>query len=207
MKLRVDRGTALIVVDVQKDFCSGGNLPVPDGDAVVPVLNEYIRIFEKAEAPVFATRDWHPLNHVSFKAQCGPWPLHCVQESAGAEFLEDLRLPEDVVIVSKGMGQDSMGYSGFDGSSLEAELRLRGVRTLFVGGLAMDYCVKATVLEALSRGFGVVLLVDAVKGVDSEGSRLAIEEAVSRGAQRATLSELERDGRSRRCGFRVGVDG
>lgn len=190
MGIMVGEKTALIIVDVQRDFCLGGVLPVPDGDSVVPVTNEYIRFFRRAKAPVFVTRDWHPPDHVSFNTHGGPWPPHCVQNTLGAEFHRELKLPKDAVVVSKGMRRDSMGYSGFEGTDLERELRMRGVQTLFVGGLATDYCVKSTALDALSRGFEVVLLIDAVKGIDPRGSREAVEEALRRGARTATLSEL-----------------
>jgi len=193
MGLQVERNAALIIVDVQKDFCLGGALPVPNGDAVVPVLNEYIRIFETAKAPIFVTRDWHPLNHMSFKSQGGPWPPHCVQKTPGAEFHENLKLPDDVIVISKGTGQDSMGYSGFDGTNLEEELRSRGAETLFIGGLATDYCVKATVLFAILRGNKVALLVDAVKEINPKGSKTAIEEMTRRGARRVRLSELKQE--------------
>ena len=190
MRPRVGKNTALIVVDVQKDFCPGGALPVPDGDTVVPVLNRYIRLFEKSKAPIFATRDWHSANHVSFKAQGGPWPPHCVQNTTGAEFHPGLRLPDDAIIVSKGMGQDSMGYSAFDGTNLEEELRSRGVDSLFIGGLATEYCVSATVLMARSKGFKVAVLEDANKGIDPDQSQKAIKEMIHKGARMVTLAEL-----------------
>jgi nicotinamidase/pyrazinamidase len=181
---------ALIVVDVQNDFCSGGALPVGDGDRVVPALNRYIDKFTKAGLPIFATRDWHPEKTTHFKTGGGPWPPHCLQGSRGAEFHPDLKLPHEVVIVSAGMGADEDGYSGFlgrddSGAKLADLLRQRGVDRIFVGGLATDYCVKHTVLDGLKEGFKVVLLVDCVRGVNLKpgDSERAIEEMVKAGAE------------------------
>lgn len=184
--------TALIIVDVQKDFCPGGALAVPQGDQVVPVLNQYIQRFREAGSPIYATRDWHPPNHCSFQAQGGPWPPHCVQGSDGAQFHMGLGLPPDVVVISKGTDPQREAYSGFQGTDLEERLRKQGVRRLWVGGLATDYCVKSTVLDGLQKGFEVVLLEDAVRGVDVQpgDSQRAIEEMVRAGAQRGTLSDL-----------------
>ena len=155
---------ALIVVDVQRDFLPGGSLAVPDGDAVVPVLNHYMARFSSAGLPVIATRDWHPENHSSFKAQGGPWPPHCIRGTPGAEFAPGLRLPDDVVIVSKA-AHDEDAYSAFDGTKLAMQLRAQGVKRVFVGGLATDYCVLETVRDALKAGFDVVLLGDAIRAV------------------------------------------
>lgn len=189
---KVDRKSALIVVDVQKDFCPGGALPVAEGDKVVPVLNEYIKRFSRSGAAVYATRDWHPNNHISFKARGGPWPPHCVQRTEGAKFHPNLKLPEGTRIVSKGSDPDSEAYSGFEGTSLEKLLKDRGVNRVFIGGLATDYCVKNTVLDALKAGFDVVLLEDASRGVNikSRDSEEAIEEMTKKGAMRARTSDF-----------------
>ncbi len=180
---------ALVVVDVQNDFCPGGALPVTDGDEVVPVLNRYIQRFTAANLPIFATRDWHPERTRHFSTCGGVWPPHCVQGSKGAAFHPDLRLPDDVVIVSKGMGYDEDSYSGFEGRAaggikLADLLRQCGAERLFVGGLATDYCVKHTVLDGLKEGFQVVLLEDAIRGVDLQpgDSERAIAEMVRAGA-------------------------
>jgi len=156
---------ALIVVDVQRDFLPGGSLAVPDGDAVVPALNACIRRFEQAGLPVYATRDWHPPDHCSFVAQGGTWPPHCVRDSAGAEFAGDLALPADAVIVSKATRPDTDAYSGFDGTGLADTLRAADVARVFVGGLATDYCVLATVKDARRHGFDVIVLQDAIRAV------------------------------------------
>jgi nicotinamidase/pyrazinamidase len=184
---------ALIVVDVQSDFCPGGALAVKDGDQVVPVLNRYIHQFTKAGSPIFATRDWHPEKTSHFISGGGPWPPHCIQGSQGAEFHPDLKLPPETVTVSAGMGSDEDGYSGFlgrdkSGVRLAELLRQRGVERIFVGGLATDYCVKHTVLDGLKEGFKVVLLTDSVRGVDLKvgDSERAIEEMLHAGAEVAT---------------------
>jgi nicotinamidase/pyrazinamidase len=126
---------------MQNDFLPGGSLAVTQGDEVVPVLNHYIHAFKENRLPIFATRDWHPSDHCSFKAQGGPWPPHCVQDSKGAEFTPDLQLPEDVVIISKATIPEKDAYSGFDGTDLHDRLQVLGIKRLFIGGLATDYCV------------------------------------------------------------------
>jgi nicotinamidase/pyrazinamidase len=191
-KCEIDKDDALVIVDTQKDFCPGGALPVPEGDAVVPVLDEYIKIFREAGTAIYATRDWHPPNHISFKKQGGTWPAHCIQNTKGAEFHPDLRLPKRTVIISKATDPDNEAYSGFDGTNLEKELRLKGVKRVFIGGLATDYCVKSTVLDAVKLGFETVLLEDAVRGVDVNpgDSERAIGEMVAAGAKKATLDDL-----------------
>ncbi|MFQ6095567.1 MAG: bifunctional nicotinamidase/pyrazinamidase [Candidatus Bathyarchaeia archaeon] len=193
MKFKIDKRDALIAVDVQRDFCPGGALPVPHGDAVVPVLNEYIKIFMKAGASVYATRDWHPPNHVSFKEQGGAWPTHCVQNTRGAEFHPDLKLPEGIAVVSKATDPNKEAYSGFEGTNLKEELEAKGIERVFIGGLATDYCVKETVLDAIKLGFETVLLEDAIRGVNLklEDSERAIREMVDAGAKKATLSDFE----------------
>lgn len=178
---------ALIIVDVQNDFCSGGALAVQNGDEVVPVLNRYIEKFLDAQLPIFATRDWHPAKTTHFKAYGGTWPVHCVQGTRGAEFHADLKLAKEIVVVSTGMGSSEDGYSGFHGRDsvgtlLGDLLRQHGVERIFVGGLATDYCVKQTVLDGLSQGFKVMLICDAVRGVnlnpkDSEQALKAMSDA------------------------------
>lgn len=178
-------GDALIVVDVQNDFLPGGALAVPEGDAVIGPLNRYMEEFARRGLPVFATRDWHPRDHCSFAAQGGPWPPHCVAETEGAAFAPDLRLPASAEIVSKALDAGADAYSGFQGTALAARLRELGVRRVFVGGLATDYCVRATVLDALAAGFEAVVLADAVRAVEvraGDGAR-ALEEVAARGAR------------------------
>ncbi|MXW55221.1 MAG: nicotinamidase [Gemmatimonadales bacterium] len=162
------RGDALLVVDVQKDFLPGGALAVPEGDAVIPPLNEAIRAFAEAGLPIFATRDWHPPNHCSFVEQGGLWPLHCVAGTRGAAFPAFLRLPASTVVISKADDPASEAYSAFSGTDLAERLSDRGVRRVFAGGLATDYCVLRTVLDARAAGLDVVVLDDAARAVDVE---------------------------------------
>lgn len=162
------RGDALLVVDVQKDFLPGGALAVPDGDAVIPPLNEAISAFSEAGLPIFTTRDWHPPDHCSFVQQGGLWPLHCVAGTSGAEFPESLRLPAATVVISKADDPASEAYSGFAGTDLAGRLSDLRVGRVFVGGLATDYCVLRTVLDARAAGLDVVVLDDAVRPVDVE---------------------------------------
>jgi nicotinamidase/pyrazinamidase len=180
---------ALILIDVQNDFCPGGALPVAQGDQVVPALNRYIEKFTQEKLAIFATRDWHPEKTKHFKAYGGLWPPHCIQGTKGAEFRADLVLPKDAVIVSAGMAPDEEGYSGFEGKdekgvSLADLLHRAAVKRIFVGGLATDYCVKHTVLDGLKHGFAVTLLRDAVRGVElAPGDSVrAVEEMVDAGA-------------------------
>lgn len=192
MNLHITDDSALIVVDVQNDFCPGGALPVPEGDKVVPVLNRYIHKFTERGLPVYFTRDWHPEGHVSFKAQGGIWPPHCIQGTEGARFHSGLFISSTAVIVSKGMSPRADAYSGFQGTDLHDQLKRRGIRRLFIGGLATDYCVKSTVLDALKKGFEAVLLSDGSKGVDVNpgDSERATEEMVKEGAIKITLRDI-----------------
>jgi nicotinamidase/pyrazinamidase len=190
--LRLKTGDALIVVDVQRDFLPGGSLAVPDGGAVVPVLNQYLRQFETARLPTVATRDWHPADHCSFAAEGGTWPAHCVQDSPGAEFAAALRLPDDTVLISKGTKGGAEAYSGFDGTDLARRLKDADVTRVFIGGLATDYCVLATVRDAISAGFEVFLLRDAVRAVNVEtgdGDK-AVDEMCALGASLIELHAL-----------------
>lgn len=177
-------GDALVIVDVQNDFLPGGGLAVPEGDAVVPVLNRYIEAFHARGLPVYATRDWHPPLHASFKEQGGIWPSHCVADTPGALFAPGLELPPDTRIISKATEEESEAYSGFQGTGFARDLRDAGVKRLFVGGLATDYCVLNTVRDAIHEGFQVALLRDAVRAVDvnpGDGAK-AEEEMVRLGA-------------------------
>ncbi|MGD0688356.1 MAG: nicotinamidase [Candidatus Bathyarchaeia archaeon] len=191
MEVEIDKQTALVVVDIQNDFCPGGALPVKDGDKVVPVLNKYIERFRKAGAPILFTRDWHPPDHSSFKAQGGPWPPHCVQNSEGAKFHPDLHIPPEGEVLSKADKKDE-AYSFFKGTDLAQKLKERGIKRLLVGGLATDYCVKETVSDGLKYGFEVFHLDDASKGVNvnPDDSERALQEMVAKGAKRIRLQDL-----------------
>jgi nicotinamidase/pyrazinamidase len=179
------------VVDVQRDFCSGGALAVKEGDRVVPKLNKVIRAFLRASLPVFFVRDWHPRNHMSFKDQGGIWPPHCVKGTPGAEFHPVLKVPRGAVVISKGTEARSEAYSGFQGTDLEKRLKEAGVGEIFLGGLATDYCVKESSLDALNAGLKVSVLEDCIKGVNlrADDSELALREVVDRGARLVTSSD------------------
>jgi len=166
MTVTLDPHDALLLVDVQRDFLPGGSLAVAEGDAVVPVLNRYVGLALGKGLAVFASRDWHPKNHCSFRARGGPWPEHCVADTAGAAFAPGLELPAQAVIVSKATTEDADAYSAFEGTGLAGRLRERGVSRLLVGGLATDYCVLNTVRDALKAGFQVLLLKDAIRAVN-----------------------------------------
>lgn len=153
---------ALIVVDVQNDFCPGGALAVPDGDAVVDVIN---RIASEASF-VVATRDWHPADHGSFAAQGGPWPVHCVCGTPGAALHPGIDAGQIDAIIDKGQVSGREGYSGFEDTELERLLRERGVDTVDIAGLALDYCVKATALDARRAGFSVTVHLGATRAVE-----------------------------------------
>jgi nicotinamidase/pyrazinamidase len=170
---------ALIVVDVQNDFCPGGALAVPDGDQVIGRLNALAR-----EAPfVVVTRDWHPPDHQSFASRGGPWPEHCVQGTNGAELHPDIDQSLVDVVIDKGQARDTEGYSGFDGTELEQLLRDHGVREVHVGGLALDYCVRATALDARKGGFDVVLHEGATRPVDPAAAEEVVDELRAAGVR------------------------
>jgi nicotinamidase/pyrazinamidase len=183
---------ALLITDMQNDFLPGGALPVPSGNEIIPVLNEYIKRFQDAGVPVFASRDWHPRNHCSFKQQGGPWPPHCVQNTKGAQFSNALNLPPGTVVISKATDPNRESYSVFDATKLEEELRQHDVLRLFVGGVATDYCVVNTVLDALELGFKTVVLMDATLGIymEPEDVDRAVKKMLNAGAEQATTSEF-----------------
>ena len=157
---------AVIVVDVQNDFCPGGSLAVPDGDRVIPVLNSWIEQARRVGATVVLSRDWHPADHCSFETQGGPWPVHCVQHTPGAEFHPELRTPATAIYVDKATDPDRDDFSDFAGTALADQLGRTGIRRLFVGGLALDYCVRATVLDGLAEGVEVHLLLAGTRAVE-----------------------------------------
>ncbi|MCX6911281.1 MAG: nicotinamidase [Verrucomicrobia bacterium] len=195
MKPRLDVSCALVIVDVQNDFCPGGALPVRDGNAVVATLNRCAALFARAGALVIATRDWHPPDHCSFREQGGPWPVHCVRGTPGAAFHPALRLPAGALVISKAEGPTVESYSFFGEPGLEQPLVERGIRRLFIGGLATDYCVKWTALDAARRGLETFVLADAIRGVDAQpgDSERAVEEMKAAGAKLITSEALDED--------------
>jgi nicotinamidase/pyrazinamidase len=191
-KFNLTSSDVLLITDIQKDFLPGGALPVEGGDEIIPVLNAYAKHFEDAKAHIFVSRDWHPSNHISFKAQGGPWPPHCVQDTNGAKFSPDLKLPSICAVISKATNPEHESYSVFDGTSFEHELKMCETKRLFVGGLATDYCVVNTVLDARKLGYETVVLMDATLGINVEPGDVdrAIEAMVKAGAQQATNEDF-----------------
>ena len=185
-------GDALLIVDVQRDFLPGGSLAVPAGDEVVPVVNRYLDLARRTGRPVFASRDWHPADHCSFRGRGGTWPVHCVADTPGAAFAPGLQLPADAVIIDKATHPEVDAYSAFSGTVLAGMLRERGVERVLIGGLATDYCVLNTVRDALAGGYTVLLLADAIRAVDvnaGDGAR-ALDEMRRLGARAMRYEDI-----------------
>jgi len=184
--------TALVVIDIQNDFCPGGALAVAEGDRVVEPTNRLIGHFRRHGAPIFYTRDWHPANHCSFKEFGGPWPVHCVQNSAGAQFHRDLDVPDDAAILNKAWQPDSEDFSGKSSSELFMRLVQAHVRRVVLAGLATEYCIKATAHDARAEGFEVIVITDAIRPVNvrpGDGQR-ALEDMLARGVALLTSAEF-----------------
>jgi nicotinamidase/pyrazinamidase len=178
------KGDALLIVDVQNDFCPGGALAVNKGDEVVPVLNRWIELAQRLGITVYVSRDWHPVHHISFKERGGPWPPHCIQGTKGAAFHPDLKLPANFHIISKAENLDEDSYSAFGGTDLAERLRRAGIRRLWVGGLTQDYCVRETSLDAIREGFEVHVIVEGTRAVNvhPDDGRHALEDILRAGA-------------------------
>ena len=194
-RLRPGPHDALLVVDIQNDFCPGGALAVPEGDAVVPVVNRLSRDFRH----VLLTQDWHPAGHSSFASmhpgrkphetvamRYGPqilWPDHCIQGTPGAAFRDDLDIPHAELVIRKGYDRAIDSYSAFfendhnTPTGLAGYLRERGFRRVFLCGLALDFCVRYSAEDAVASGFEVVVVEDACRGIDLDGSVAATMEA------------------------------
>lgn len=183
---------ALLVVDVQNDFCPGGALPVSKGDSIIPDLNKVISSFAGAGLPIFFTRDWHPVNHCSFKTHGGIWPPHCVQGTSGAEIHSGLRRPPGSGLINKGDHPDREAYSAFQGTDLAVRLRGLGVKDVYVGGLTIEYCVRNTTEDALKEGFAAHVIADCVKGLEIHrgDSAAAMAEMAKAGASTTSSSEV-----------------
>ncbi|MDD2835989.1 MAG: bifunctional nicotinamidase/pyrazinamidase [Methanothrix sp.] len=188
---------ALLVVDVQNDFCPGGALGISGGERIIPFLNRYIKYFERENLPIFVTRDWHPKVTKHFEQFGGVWPEHCVEESYGAQFHPELEFPKEALVMSKGMDPEEDSYSAFQstdssGMALANLLKNLGVSQIYIGGLATDYCVKYSVLDALRGGLEVFILIDAIAGVNlqPEDSNAALEEMVGCGAKKTFLRRI-----------------
>jgi nicotinamidase/pyrazinamidase len=190
--LQLEPTDALLIVDLQYDFLPGGSLGVPNGDQVLGPINRLIALFAQQGLPVYASRDWHPDNHCSFAARGGPWPPHCVAGTRGAAFSEALQLPPEATIVSKADTAEVDAYSAFNGTGLAEQLHARGVRRVLVCGLATDYCVLNTALDARANGFDVLIVPEAMRAVEvapGDGER-AIARMVEHGAHSVQVDEL-----------------
>jgi nicotinamidase/pyrazinamidase len=175
-------GDALLVVDMQRDFLPGGSLAMAGGESIIAPINACIERFVARGLPVCASRDWHPPNHMSFQAQGGPWPPHCVAGTPGADFPAALALPASSLVVSKACTPELEAYSAFDGTDLHRRLRALRVHRLFVAGLATDYCVLASVLDARALGYAVMLLRNAIAAVEPDGGARALARMAAAGA-------------------------
>lgn len=187
-----DQHSALLLVDLQNDFFPGGALAVPGADTIIPIINAYIKHFSRQGWAILATRDWHPANHSSFTEQQGPWPVHGVQGSRGAQFHSDLVLPPGMMVISKGTDPKKDSRSGFDGTSLADRIEDLNVQTLYVLGLPTEHCVKHTVLDGCQQGLRVVLLTDATKGGNhqQDDSRKALQEMIDAGACFSNIRDI-----------------
>jgi len=197
--IKIKPKKALLIVDVQNDFCPGGALGIPQGDKIIPTVNKYIRFFSKNKFPILATRDWHPVRTGHFKDFGGVWPVHCIQNSSGAAFHLDLKLPKEAILLYKGMDPEQDSYSAFDaqdmrGESLPRLLKAMSIKEIYIAGLATDYCVKFTAIDALKYGFKVKILIDAIKGVDlkPDDSIMAIKKITKMGAKKIKLADLKK---------------
>jgi nicotinamidase/pyrazinamidase len=183
---------ALLIADVQNDFLPGGALGISGGDEILPVLLSYIRRFQSEGLPIFLTRDWHPVDHCSFRRQGGPWPVHCVAGSHGSLPPPSFQAPSSAVIIYKAIDANQEAYSAFEGTPLHRHLQALGVRRLFIGGLATDYCVLNTVKDARALGYEVCLLRDAIRAVNlhPDDGRQAEEHMLELGAVPVRLEVL-----------------
>ena len=189
---------ALLVVDVQNDFCPGGALGVSGGDKIIPVINQYIELFQNQNLPVFFTRDWHPDSTTHFKEKGGDWPPHCIRNTPGAEFHPDLNIPDNAAILSKGVTPDADGYSAFEGidengKSFDNLLKEKQVDTLYIAGLATDFCVRFSTQEAMQKGYEINVLTDATEGVDKEASTEALDTFAKKGGRLLQLDDVKQE--------------
>ncbi len=191
------KNRVLLIVDVQNDFLPGGALGVEGGEKLLPVINDLIRYWGKTSYPLYFSRDWHPSKTVHFSDLGGTWPEHCVQNTPGAAFAGNLYMPDKAEILSKGMNPRYDGYSAFDAKNADGKLlpdllESLGTETIFIAGLATDYCVRATSLDALKNGYQVIVIRNGVKGVDDEKSKQSLEEIQKHGGRLMDAAEVIR---------------
>lgn len=192
MSIPLTLGDALLIVDVQNDFLPGGSLAVPEADAIFTPVNRLLKAFSLAGLPIFASRDYHPADHVSFVEQGGAWPSHCVAGTPGAAFGDMLALPDTAIIISKATSREVDAYSALDATDLSLRLRTLQTKRVFVCGLATDYCVAASARDLLAAGFRVVLVTDGMRGVNIHpgDSDKALHELREAGAVETTSADI-----------------
>jgi len=183
--------SALIVVDMQNDFMDGGVLAVPGSKSIVPTINLYMEVFHNRSLPIYATRDWHPQNHISFRERGGPWPPHCIMFTEGASFFNKLKFPKETEVISKAMKPDEEAYSGFQGTDLAIRLKKRGISNIFISGVATEYCVLSTAMDGIKNGFRVHLLQDAVRGIKDRDVSSAMQRMKDAGVIIISFKDLE----------------
>lgn len=190
--LNLSPNDALLIVDLQNDFLPGGALGIKDADEIIPIINAYIEAFEQKQQCIIFSRDWHPHDHCSFNKQGGPWPVHCVQNTHGAALSSTLNWPSQALLVSKAKTSTQDAYSAFEGTSLASRLKNMQIESLFICGLATDYCVLHTTLDALEAGFDCYLLTDAIDAVNikSDDGTKAIEKMIQAGATSIAIDEI-----------------
>lgn len=186
-RAKFQSGDALLIVDPQYDFLPGGSLAVADGDKIIPIINQWIEAAIKNHIPIIASRDWHPVNHISFKERGGPWPPHCVQNTHGAAFHRDLKLPNDVLIAEKAFDPDHDAYSAFAGVihsnrvPLPEKLQQLQIKRLWLCGLTFDYCVHFTAMDARQAGYKVMIILPACKAIAAATEQKSFEDLVAAG--------------------------
>ncbi|MGB8325422.1 MAG: isochorismatase family protein [Candidatus Acidiferrum sp.] len=181
--------SALVVVDVQRDFCEGGALAAADTLSLLELLKKNIEAARRGGAAIVYTQDWHPAQHSSFRVNGGPWPIHCVGGTAGAELMAPLRAEVGDIVVHKGVTVDGAGYSGFEETGLAERLRKLGVERVYVSGIATEYCVRATALDALKGGFETLVISDLVRAVQPAETGKVIQELSDAGAKIVTSEQ------------------
>jgi nicotinamidase/pyrazinamidase len=178
----LQKGDGLLIVDVQWDFCPGGLLAVPDGDSIIPVVNRWTEAALKQDFPVYFSRDWHPVGHISFKERGGDWPPHCIQDTDGAQFHPNLYMDRRIQVITKGVRFDKDQNSVFDDTGFANQLAYDNVKRLWVGGLAQDVCVRLSVLDARNAGLEVGVIQAATRPINEESGRRALEDMIKAGA-------------------------
>jgi nicotinamidase/pyrazinamidase len=179
---------ALVVVDVQRDFCEGGALAAANTVSLLQPLKKFIDEARRQGALIVYTQDWHPETHSSFQSNGGPWPVHCVAEKAGAELMPPLKPEAGDMVIHKGVDVQGTGYSGFDETSLEQQLRKKGVSRVGVAGIATDYCVRATALDAQQAKFETTVLEDLIRAVQDKDVPKVLQELKQAGIKLQTSS-------------------